>query len=416
MKMLVVVIALTAFLLFPTTGNAADLNAAQLKGYTQFINGKLPVDGAAACNAACVASHEYWLLKPTTEPQITQHERFVRNTDQVRGKLGAGKLTGVFSRVSLGVTAFYVGWKIGSVGREWWIKDHAPDVVYNGTYQLGGFGDGRTQVDLWTGGPGYVKPLHAFQVHTVSPNAPVLKLTFYPETGPCVENEYLDMLPKVFAEGAAITAACGSVPMAVHVKEHYWAPAKVETAVEDPGELAGDTVITTPDTGEPEDVTSTQVETQLDSDADSEQGLAPVFDPNEDGLTEDGAMGEWNDVGAEGSGDGTEPMTPGGGGAGMCEPWVKPNLNFTPLNQNYGSAFPFGVPIWLWDTAAAWSVTGDAPSFSIDFTVADLEIDFSVLEPVLEVIRPILLIGALVGLVLALSGWALGSPGTAAKE
>lgn len=404
----------TALAALPASASAGNLNAAQLKGYTQFVNGKVPADGAAACNAACAASHEYWLLEPETQPQIDQHGKFIRETDSIRRAKGVGKFLKAFGRVNAYGTAFYVGWKIGSAGREYWMKAQAHE-EYDGGFDIGNFAapDGET---CSITGHCYANPLYSFRVMKTSPYIPASWDVYTPERPYCYSNTPLNPSFTVFVVKTGIVEpTCSGGPSDL-IRTDVWAPATVDVDVPDPGTLGGDSTITAPQTGEPDDATETEVQQELQEDQEKKVGIDPVFDPDGDGSTEDGPMGEFNDPGSEGSGDGTEPMTPPGGGAGMCEPWVKPNLNFSPLNKDFGSVFPFGVPIWLWGIASAWSRTGDAPSFTIDFSVSELTIDFAVLDPVINVIRPILLIGAIVGLVIVLSGWALGAPGSSVKE
>lgn len=76
--------------------------------------------------------------------------------------------------------------------------------------------------------------------------------------------------------------------------------------------------------------------------------------------------------------------------------------------------FPFGVPCWLIQTIEGWSATGTAPELGIEnfevekHTVVGAKFRLSHLEPIMEKVRPAMLIFATIGLVLLFYRFAKG--------
>jgi hypothetical protein len=99
---------------------------------------------------------------------------------------------------------------------------------------------------------------------------------------------------------------------------------------------------------------------------------------------------------------------------GITEPELNPpHLNL--LCEN----FPFGVPCWLVEELNSWSAVGEAPTLGISsFTIKGHKIDagsinLSHLEPVMEKVRPFMIVFGTVGLVLLFYGFATGgNPGS----
>ena len=97
-------------------------------------------------------------------------------------------------------------------------------------------------------------------------------------------------------------------------------------------------------------------------------------------------------------------------GPGGCSPWVVPSLDLSPLRVAIGTVFPFGILVWTYNALGMWSATPVAPAFDFPMpsVVGDIHIDFAVLEPMMEVIRPVIVIGSLLLLVWWLAGAVLG--------
>lgn len=84
---------------------------------------------------------------------------------------------------------------------------------------------------------------------------------------------------------------------------------------------------------------------------------------------------------------------------------------------NFGvlcEGFPFGVPCWLAATIEAWSTTKAAPKWGIEsftvegHTIPGATVDLAKLEPIMEVVRPAMVVFATIGLVLLFYRFAKG--------
>lgn len=92
-------------------------------------------------------------------------------------------------------------------------------------------------------------------------------------------------------------------------------------------------------------------------------------------------------------------------------------VDFRPLKRipgDFCDSFPFGAPCWLVEVADGWSAVGEAPSWT--FTLPnplpggednEIELDLAVIEPALEVVRPVLGFIAIVSIVLWWAGLAM---------
>jgi hypothetical protein len=106
------------------------------------------------------------------------------------------------------------------------------------------------------------------------------------------------------------------------------------------------------------------------------------------------------DPGEDPGGDpGEDPDDPGdddgddGGGPGAID--LSPLAAVTPCTK-----FPFGVPCWINDAFGGWDSAGEAPVFDlpIPYWHTSWHVDFAVVQPVVAIIRPLLLLGAMLGL------------------
>ena len=92
---------------------------------------------------------------------------------------------------------------------------------------------------------------------------------------------------------------------------------------------------------------------------------------------------------------------------------TEPGINF-PKFGVLCKGFPFGVPCWLAQTIEGWSATSKAPewgisSFTIEgHTVPGAKFNLTKLEPIMEVVRPAILVFATIGLVLLFYRFAKG--------
>lgn len=92
---------------------------------------------------------------------------------------------------------------------------------------------------------------------------------------------------------------------------------------------------------------------------------------------------------------------------------TEPGINF-PKFGVLCEGFPFGVPCWLAKTVEGWSAASKPPewginSFSVEgHTIPGHKFDLAKLEPVMEVVRPAMLVFATIGLVLLFYTFAKG--------
>lgn len=76
--------------------------------------------------------------------------------------------------------------------------------------------------------------------------------------------------------------------------------------------------------------------------------------------------------------------------------------------------FPFGVPCWIAETIEGWSVSGSAPNWGVEeievehTKIPPIKFDLAKLEPIMEYVRPAILIFATIGLVLLFFRFAKG--------
>lgn len=84
---------------------------------------------------------------------------------------------------------------------------------------------------------------------------------------------------------------------------------------------------------------------------------------------------------------------------------------------NFGilcKGFPFGVPCWLAETIAGWSASAEAPIWGVNeievehTKIPPIKFDLAKLEPIMEYVRPAILIFATIGLVLLFFSFAKG--------
>lgn len=107
--------------------------------------------------------------------------------------------------------------------------------------------------------------------------------------------------------------------------------------------------------------------------------------------------------------DSPAPSEPPGGIGGPTLPGIK-LPNFPVLCKG----FPFGVPCWLIQTIEGWSAAGSAPELGIEnfevekHTISGAKFKLSHLEPIMEKVRPAMLIFATIGLVLLFYRFAKG--------
>lgn len=116
--------------------------------------------------------------------------------------------------------------------------------------------------------------------------------------------------------------------------------------------------------------------------------------------------------------DAPEPGTPtdptGGGGT----------IDMSPITRSGGIAcdsFPFGIPCWVYNAINSWTASSSAPVWDVDVWCppcsgghANLHVDLGVLEPAMDVVRPVLVIAATILIAWAFYGIAVGGrPATA---
>lgn len=96
-----------------------------------------------------------------------------------------------------------------------------------------------------------------------------------------------------------------------------------------------------------------------------------------------------------------EASTPETGAGGVPLPTV-PAIDLDPLKVPAGSKFPFGVPGWVAGALGGFGGDGHCPqwNFPVVFTDQELPIDLCVAQPVVDAVRPVLLLASIVVL-----GW-----------
>lgn len=100
-----------------------------------------------------------------------------------------------------------------------------------------------------------------------------------------------------------------------------------------------------------------------------------------------------------------------GGGIGSCDEATVRAINWAPLaGMGLSDVFPFGIVGWLLDVFSSWTAGGAAPVFDVPIPGSGdgLHVDLSIGQPVLDVLRPVFLITALVGFVWFLASLTLG--------
>jgi hypothetical protein len=76
--------------------------------------------------------------------------------------------------------------------------------------------------------------------------------------------------------------------------------------------------------------------------------------------------------------------------------------------------FPFGVPCWLVSVMASWSASAEAPEWTIPLEsptrgfISNLKLELKPLDKMMEILRPVFLLMATIGAVIAFGRWALG--------
>lgn len=127
---------------------------------------------------------------------------------------------------------------------------------------------------------------------------------------------------------------------------------------------------------------------------------------------------------ASSSGTGTSTSSTGddqvddGNPAGSTAPAV----DFSPLqNTGLGDRFPFAVPGWVAGALGGWSGSGSCPTLHMPmphmFVSSGVwDIDGCSIQPMVDVVRPVFLVGSLLGLAWLFAGAAMGFGGAAATE
>jgi hypothetical protein len=102
-----------------------------------------------------------------------------------------------------------------------------------------------------------------------------------------------------------------------------------------------------------------------------------------------------------------------------AEPEVKVGEIIEPgfHQPNFGVActsFPFGVPCWVVKVVESWSATGSAPEWTFPWGAGKsypITVKLSVMEPAMEIVRPVIFVSFIVGIVMLFFKFALGGGG-----
>lgn len=92
--------------------------------------------------------------------------------------------------------------------------------------------------------------------------------------------------------------------------------------------------------------------------------------------------------------------------------WAPPNVrdvDFSPISQALScNVFPFGLFCWAHQTLGGFQGSGECPTWTVEFTHGDLDLDPCVVEPIMPVIRTMITLAVLVGFVMLVGGFAMG--------
>lgn len=92
----------------------------------------------------------------------------------------------------------------------------------------------------------------------------------------------------------------------------------------------------------------------------------------------------------------------GGGGTGGCE--RPPIRAFSlPALADVPRTFPFGIPFWIADALDRFVGAGTAPKFTFTFLGYSLTVDMKWTQPAVNVVRPVIIICAAIGMLVALA-------------
>jgi hypothetical protein len=154
--------------------------------------------------------------------------------------------------------------------------------------------------------------------------------------------------------------------------------------------------------------TNVEIRTRSEIDTDPTEGPSDVVKVNpEPGTRADPSTNI--DIEANPGTSSVPPPEPPGGIGPPTEPGFHlPNLGVL------CKGFPFGVPCWLWETVESWSASAVAPEWGIGgweiagHKIPDTKYKLSSLEPVMEKVRPAIIIFATIGIVLLFYQFAKG--------
>jgi hypothetical protein len=108
-----------------------------------------------------------------------------------------------------------------------------------------------------------------------------------------------------------------------------------------------------------------------------------------------------------------DPNRPAPGADSRCGP-APPAVNFAPLSVGLGEKFPFGAPMWVLGALTGWAGSGTAPRIEIPMPgeIDALVIDMApIADPLMAILRPVILICAMLALVWLFCSSALGFGG-----
>jgi hypothetical protein len=395
----------------------------QIRGTTEYVN---DFTSKSQCNAFC--NHLQNQEKPGSST-LTEAQRAhrVRSTMLKRRAIGTAA-----SRSTMVGATFWMGWQIGTSLRHRYFTDKITSPLGSGWFYVQNVLPGMTPhpqrstfydpalEGLWVHGAGY--PYNAYQ----------------PVGGDCFQpwsSLNCGALPEGLVRGS-ITGATDSRLYEVSAGEEFSGDSH-DYPLYDPDDLplpqvppaitepipgirttpATEEEVQTKKAGFPPPDWEEQIQEEIDSNPDIGEWPAPGEDgyPFPDGMPdpwptpEPGPDPENPDTGT------VEDPPPGEGGVpgnpDECRMWTRPRLNFDPLRVPVNSVFPFGIPFWLFAVFESMEGSAAAPTFTIDFSLGELNIDFAVVDPVVDVLRVVLLIAAIGAFLLLAGSYAFGSGG-----
>ncbi|MBJ7330726.1 MAG: PASTA domain-containing protein [Solirubrobacteraceae bacterium] len=114
-----------------------------------------------------------------------------------------------------------------------------------------------------------------------------------------------------------------------------------------------------------------------------------------------------------------DAATPTGPGPGGFDAPAVPAVDFAPLMEEVPTdRFPFAVPSWILGALGGWSGSGGCPSWDFEFVSYDrhVTLDMCILQPGVDIVRPVIGFGGLLACMWFFMGAAMGFGGRGSDD